>query len=205
MAIHLCLEELAGPLTPKQAELLHAAREDCERLQTIVDDLLDLARLQAGRLELRRSVVPAGELIDRAIDEHRKAALEREVRLEGTVDPLAGEVVADPERIAIVLSNLITNAIRHSLERGVVRVRAVPENECVRFEVEDAGPGIAPEHRAEVFEKFFQAPGGMAGSAGIGLSISREIVEAHAGSIGVDSEVGKGSRFWFRLPAARGG
>lgn len=200
MAIHLCAEGVAGPLTEKQADLLYAAREDCERLQGIVDDLLDLSRIQSGRLELQVRRVPAVELVDAALDTQRAAAGERGVRLERTVEPEAETVEVDPDRLQLVLSNLVGNGVRHTPAGGEVAVRVAREGERVRFEVRDTGEGIAPEEQARIFEKFYRAPGAPAGGAGLGLSIARDIVQAHGGDIGVTSAPGQGSTFWFTLP-----
>ncbi len=203
MAVHLCLEGAAGEVNEKQADLLHAAREDCARLQMIVDELLDLARIQSGRIELDRRPTPAAELIETAVDAERTNAERRAVRLE--VDRLddGGNVLADPDRLRLVLSNLLTNAIRHSPSGGIVHVRARIEGDTVRFEVQDQGEGIAKEYQQAIFEKFFRLPGGHSGGAGLGLFITKEIVEAHGGRIDVASETGKGSTFWFTLPRAK--
>ena len=202
MAIHLCLEEAAGPLTDRQADLLHAAREDCERLQRIVDELLDLAKLQGGRLQLRRRPVALRDLIDSALDAQRSVAADRQVVLAAEVAPGLPEVRVDEDRLQMVFANLLTNAIRHSPPGASVTTRAAATDGVVRIEVSDEGPGIAPERREVIFHKFAQGaetPGG----AGLGLSIAREIVTAHGGTIGVDSTVGRGSTFWFTLPEER--
>ncbi len=200
MAIHLSAEGVVGPLNEKQADLLHAAREDCERLQGIVDDLLDLSRIQAGRLALQVRQVPTEELVDAALDTQRAAAGERGVRLARTVEPEVLTVGVDPERLHLVLSNLVGNGVRHTPAGGEVAVRVAREGERVRFEVRDTGEGIAREEQGRIFEKFYRAPGAPAGGAGLGLSIARDIVQAHGGDIGVTSAPGQGSTFWFTLP-----
>jgi signal transduction histidine kinase len=202
MAIHLCTEGAVGPLTPKQADLLFAAREDCERLQTIVDELLDVSRLQQGAPAPKREVMDAEALVSEALAAREREAEMANVQLRAEVLPGVGDVMADPERIKIVLSNLLTNAIHHSPAGATVAARAARENGSVRFEVRDDGPGIPREHQHAIFERFYQAPGGKPGRAGLGLAIAKEVVEEHGGSIGVESEPGKGARFWFRLPAA---
>lgn len=199
MAIHLCLEQMVGPVTEKQADLLHAAREDCERLQAMVDDLLDLSRLEAGRLEMHPRPMAAGSLVKAAVEAHHAAAIERGVQL--SAQPLVeNAVLADPDRIALVFSNLMTNAIRHTPRDGKVEVRACPNDSTVRFEVNDTGVGIPQEYQRRVFEKFFRVPGSASSGAGLGLSIVKEIVLGHGGEIGVESRPGRGSTFWFTLP-----
>ena len=200
MAIHLCTEGSVGPLTPKQADLLFAAREDCDRLQTIVDELLDVSRLQEGRPALQRSPVSAEALVREAVNAHDSEAEGANVHLRPEVLPGVGNVMADPERIQIVLSNLITNAIHHSPRAPRwPRAPSAPTAGCAsRSATTDRG--FSPEHQRAIFERFYQAPGGKPGRAGLGLSIAKDIVDEHGGSIGVESEPGKGARFWFRLP-----
>jgi signal transduction histidine kinase len=109
--------------------------------------------------------------------------------------------VADPERIGIVLSNLIGNAVRHSPAGGRVTARVARDRAGARFEVHDDGEGIPRQYQERIFERFFQVPGSKRGGVGLGLYISREIVRAHGGELGVESEPGRGSTFWFQLPA----
>ncbi len=203
MAIHLCAEGVVGPVTEKQADLLFAAREDCERLQGIVDDLLDLSRIQAGRLTLNLQRVSAGGLVDQALGAHRVAAEDRGVKLVQEIAPEAEEIEVDADRLQLVLSNLVGNGVRHTPSGGEVTVRVKREGPRVRFEVQDTGEGIPPEEQARIFEKFYRAPGAPAGGAGLGLSIARDIVQAHGGEIGVVSAPGQGSTFWFTLPQPR--
>jgi signal transduction histidine kinase/HAMP domain-containing protein len=200
MAIHLCLEGAAGPVTDREADLLHAARQDCERLQTIVDEILDLARLQAGKVTLHRRLLAPAALVTEAVEAQRGAARQRGLTIRSDVVPSLPDVDVDPERLQIVLANLLGNAVRHAPEGSSVTVRALAAADAVRFEVVDAGPGIAREHHERVFDKFFRVPGSPRGGSGLGLSVAREIVEAHGGAIGVESEVGHGATFWFTLP-----
>jgi NtrC-family two-component system sensor histidine kinase KinB len=202
MAIHLCLDGAAGPLTAKQEDLLYAGREECERLQGIVDELLDLARLQAGSAGLDLEPVSANALLERAAQAVRSAADARGVGLELEAAP--GDPIAqvDPVRIQLVFSNLLENALRHSPPGASVVLRAREAEGLLRFEVSDAGPGIPEEDRGRVFERFWRGAdrASRGGGAGIGLSIARDVVRAHGGTIGVDSEPGRGSTFWFTLP-----
>lgn len=202
MAIHLCLEQVVGPVTEKQADLLYAAREDCERLQAMVDDLLDLSRLEAGRIEMHPRPMAADSLVKAEIEAHRAAAAERGVQLSAHPSLAGDEVLVDPERIALVFSNLVTNAIRHTPGNGKIEVRARPTDGAVRFEVADTGEGILPEYQRRIFDKFFRVPGSASHGAGLGLSIAKEIVLGHGGEIGVESQPGQGSTFWFTLPRA---
>ncbi|TMB10861.1 MAG: HAMP domain-containing protein [Deltaproteobacteria bacterium] len=200
MAIHILLEGTVGAVSEKQADLLQAAREDCERLQDIVDDLLDLARIQAGKVEVQPAAISAKSLVEGALANRSAAASAAKIQLAAEVGEPVLPVLADAERIALVLDNLIGNAVRHSAPGSTVVVRAQPQHDSVRFEVEDHGEGIPAEYRSRIFEKFFRVPGTKGEGIGLGLYLAREIVLAHGGDMGVESEPGKGSRFWFTLP-----
>ena len=200
MAIHLCVEGAAGDLDEKQLDLLGAAREDCERLHVIVGDLLDLARFQAGKVELDREPWSPESLVEQTLGDFREEAARRQVRLEALVTPSLDDVLVDRSRILLVFANTVSNALRHSPPGGTVTLRAEPGPEHVRFTVEDEGPGIPEEHRSRIFDRFFRVPHDPASGAGLGLSICREIVETHGGRIGVTGVPGHGAAFWFTLP-----
>ncbi|MGN6731045.1 MAG: ATP-binding protein [Candidatus Binatia bacterium] len=200
MAVHLCTEQVAGPLTEKQAELLHAAREDCDRLQTMVDDLLDMSRIESGRVELYPLPTPVGMLAQSAVEKCKAEAEAKGIRLSADIPIPELRVLADHERVGHIFSNLINNALRHTPREGSVTLGASVTNGMVRFTVTDTGTGIAREHHDRLFEKFFQVPADGPKGTGLGLYIAREIVRAHGGDIGVESETGQGSTFWFTLP-----
>ena len=204
MAVHMCVEGSAGSLNDAQADLLQGARQDCNRLQSIVKDILDVSRIQRGHLTVEPRSVDARALTRRAVASAEASALSRSVSLVEDVPKKALAVHADPERIDVVLANLVANAVRHSAPQGRVVVRAMAVPSGVRLEVEDAGEGIPAEHQERIFERFYQVPGERRGGVGLGLYISREIVRAHGGAIGVDSSPGSGSRFWFTLPVDGG-
>jgi two-component system, NtrC family, sensor histidine kinase KinB len=200
MAVHLCTEQVAGPLTEKQAELLHAAREDCDRLQTMVDDLLDMSRIESGRVELYPLPTPVGMIAQSAVEKGKAEAEAKGIRLSADIPIPELRVLADHERVGHIFSNLINNALRHTPREGSVTLGASVTNGMVRFTVTDTGTGIAKEHHERLFEKFFQVPADGPKGTGLGLYIAREIVRAHGGDIGVESETGQGSTFWFTLP-----
>jgi signal transduction histidine kinase len=202
MAIHLCTEEVAGPTTEKQAELLHAAREDCDRLQTMVDDLLDLSRIESGRVELFPLPTAVSQLIATAVEEHKGKAGEAGLTLSADFPLPEVRVLADHERIGHVFSNLIINAIRHTPKDGSITLGAESTNGFVRFTVTDTGKGIPPEYQERVFEKFFRVPDVEPKGTGLGLYITREIVRSHGGDIGVESAPGQGCTFWLTIPVA---
>src|SRR5262249_21202911 len=171
------------------------------RLQSIVDELLDMSRIQSGRIDITLRRVAADALVHQAVDTHQSSARQQNITLRSETMPGLGRVEADADRVQLVFDNLITNALGHPRE-GEIVVRAVPADEFVRFEVSDTGAGIPPEHQASIFDKFYRVPGAPEGGAGLGLYIAKEIVEAHGGKIGFTSEVGKGTTFWFTLVAA---
>ena len=206
MAIHLCLEGATGELNEKQKDLLHAARLDCERLQAMVDDLLDLSRIEGGALSIHLAEVETSALLARMTTPHEDEARRKGVSLNVETDRLLPPVLADQERMALVFDNLITNAIRHTPSGGAITLAAAQEGSGeIRFTVTDTGEGIAPEYHARIFEKFFRVPGQTGQGAGFGLFIAREVVNAHQGSMGVESVPGHGATFWFTLPQAGGG
>jgi signal transduction histidine kinase len=200
MAVHLCTEQVAGPLTDKQAELLYAAREDCDRLQAMVDDLLDLSRIESGRIELYPLPTPTGMLAESAVEQFKADAEAKGVRLSASIAIPEVKVLADHERVGHVFSNLIGNALRHTQRDGSVTLGASVTNGAVRFTVTDTGKGIPKEYQERIFEKFFQIPESGPKGTGLGLYIAKEIVRGHGGDIGVESEPGKGSTFWFTIP-----
>ena len=200
MAIHLLLEELVGPLTPKQVELLLAARQDSDRILTMINDLLDLTRIEQGRVQLELSEVPANELVDEAVKRFQPQALAGGLELTTELHQGNPTVLVDRERIEHVFDNLIMNAIQHSPRGGSVTVGSHSDGERARFVVRDTGEGIPAEHLARIFEKFYRVPRTRhAGGAGLGLAIVREIVTAHGGQIEVNSQPGKETTFTFSL------
>ena len=204
MAIHLLAEQTVGPLGDRQLDLVLAAREECERLQSIVDDLLDLARIRSGRLELHPRELST-ELVLGQAQRAARDAREPGAPIEVEIGPGAERLVADPDRIDLALTNLLTNALRHGPQGRPVQLRAERIDGGVRLEVQDEGPGIAPEYQPRLFEKFYRVPGSAPGGAGLGLSIVRDVVEAHGGKVGVRSQPGQGTVFWMELPDATPG
>jgi signal transduction histidine kinase len=142
-------------------------------------------------------------LLQNAADTYRALAEDRHVRLHIEILPGLSEVIADPERAGIVLSNFLSNALRYTQEEAQVVLSAQEAKDTIRFAVRDEGPGVPLELQAVIFEKFIQLPNRAPGAAGFGLFLAREIIKAHGGEIGVHSEEGKGAEFWFTLPIQR--
>ena len=199
MVLHMLLEKTLGPLNPRQDDLLHTARNDAERLLRILDDFLDLARLEAEKSSLNKRRIAPVDLVQDILNESRKRAGDKGLTLASSVDPQLPGVWVDRERIEHVFQNILSNAIKHSPRGSEILVRATRKGDKVRFSVRDQGPGIPPEYHSRIFDRLFRVPGQPKTGAGLGLFIAREIVAAHDGTIGVESQPGKGSEFFVEL------
>lgn len=197
------LAGVTGKTTPKMRQYLDTMQGDCHRLARLINDLLDMAKLEAGRMPINRGVTNLAEIAAKAVDEFSSIAAAKELRLELNGGEGVSRVYVDPQRIYQVLSNLITNAIKYTEKGGRISLSLCERQDDVVVVVEDTGAGIAAEHQCHIFNKFYQiarkAGPGYNGS-GLGLSLSKEIVAAHDGKMWVESELGKGSTFYFSLP-----
>ncbi|MDD5711123.1 MAG: ATP-binding protein [Smithellaceae bacterium] len=205
MAIHLLLEEKVGPLNEKQAELLMAAREDSDLLEKILTSLMDMSRIESGGLSMACTPVSSRDLVREAAESFHRAAqdggIDLEVRLADDLPP----VCADTEQIGHLFTNLLSNAFRYTAPGGRITISAEAQEETVRFSVADTGTGIPSRFLNRVFEQFFRVPDQERGTGtGLGLAIAKDIVEAHGGTIHVESEEGKGTTFSFTLTKADG-
>jgi signal transduction histidine kinase len=200
MVLHLLLEKTVGALTPKQDELLQAARNDTERLLRILNDLLDLARLEEGSDSLRKEPAAPAELLTSVMKEMAGKITARGLSVNFMIDPDLPAILVDRQRINHVFTNLISNAIKHSPANGkiILGARLVKDND-VEFSVTDHGPGIPEEYHSRIFDRFFRVPGQSQSGAGLGLSIAREITVSHDGHIGVKSAPGQGCNFYVVL------
>jgi NtrC-family two-component system sensor histidine kinase KinB len=203
MAIHMLLDERIGTLNPKQSELLRAARDDSERLNQIMENLLDISRMEAGRALLDMKPIAPLSLVTHAVEVFATSYRSAGVELISKVPDDSPDVLADPVRIQHVFSNLLSNALKFSSSGQQVIICAETANDGVRFTVQDQGIGIPTELLPKVFEKFFRfhTTGKLAG-AGLGLAIAKDVVEAHGGRIWAESVIGEGSRFHFVLRVA---
>ena len=200
MAVYLLLDEKVGPLTPKQMELLVAAREESDRLHSTLSNLLDISRFESGRMQMDlRPESPRAIAIEQ-LDAFRNSARDHGVTLHMEISDDLPRVLADPGRIGHVVANLLSNALKYTSPGGRITISAAHTDNMVRFTVSDTGSGIPIQYVGSVFEQFFRVPGqdDRAGQ-GLGLTIAKEIVEAHGGTMDVSSEEGKGSAFTFCL------
>ncbi|MGB7921852.1 MAG: ATP-binding protein [Pyrinomonadaceae bacterium] len=203
MGVYLLLEGSVGELTDRQQELLEACRHDCERLDKLMRDLLDLSKIESGESPPQLAPVRTRDLVATAAKELRPQVEAKglALRIDATVD--LPPVLVDRSQIERVISNLVINAIRYTRD-GEIRISAARRNGHVAVSVCDTGSGIPSEYLPHIFDKFVQVPGAQEGGAGLGLAISKSIIDAHGGKISVQSQVGQGTTFTFTLPVAAG-
>lgn len=198
-------DELNGPLNPRQHLYVERILAGADALLALVDDLLDMGRIQAGKFSITSKPVAFVPIVEGVVSNLEIAAQRRDVKLQNQVPAGLPALVADEQRVAQVLSNLVGNAIKFAPEGGRVLVSAHIDGDALRCEVTDNGPGIAREDQARLFQRFAQldvSSTRRTGGFGLGLAIAKSLVEAHGGRIGLDSEVGQGATFWFTLPLA---
>ena len=204
MGIHLLLEGVAGPLEERQQEILDVCREDTARLDRLMRQLLDLSKIESGAAAPVRAAVRPSVLVRDATDSLRLQVEAKGLRLHVDAAPDLPAVFADRDQVERVIVNLVTNASRATPDGGTITVAAAPRGHDVAFSVTDTGAGIPREYLAKVFEPFVQVPNAAAGGSGLGLTISRRIVEAHGGQLTAQSEPGQGSTFTFTIPIGNG-
>ena len=198
---------LDGQLSAEQLEDARAINEGSRRLLGLIDDLIDISKIEAGRIELRPRHVDLGRLLRDAVDEIRPLAGEKGIALRVQANPLPTSIRADPARLHEIVLNLLSNAVKFTPAGGIVRVEACREGTndvegFVAIAVVDSGIGIAPDDQERIFEKFQRAAGPAYPGTGLGLSIAREFARLHGGTLAVESTSGMGSRFVLRLPMA---
>lgn len=197
--IHLLLENAAGELTDKQAEILYTCREDCERLNNLMRDLLDLTKLEGGEQALDRQPVAVEEVVRREVESLRPRVESNRLSMSLEMSTDHAVVLADPEQLERVISILLTNARLHT-ERGEILISVARRDAFISISVTDTGRGISPEHLPHIFNRFASVSDVPSGGSGLGLAIAKRIVEAHGGQIVVQSTVGRGTTVTFTLP-----
>lgn len=195
----LMLDHEFDPATKRR--FLETINREATRLSNLVNDFLDLVRLESGRAKITKKPVQLRQLLEECVAIVRPQAESRKIRIKLAIPPLLPPVPADEDRLRRVVLNLLSNAIKFNRDEGLVEIRAELAGEEVKVSVSDTGIGILPEEIPHIFEKFYrgQAEGEVPGS-GLGLSIARQIVEAHGGKIWVESTPGQGSTFTFTIP-----
>jgi two-component system, NtrC family, sensor kinase len=196
------MQRMFGELNAKQDEYLKDIYDSGRHLLSLINDILDLSKIEAGRMELELTDFDLPTAIDTALTLVRERATRRGIALQKTLDERIGSVQADERKVRQVVMNLLSNAIKFTPEGGRIQVRAMPVDGSVEVSVTDTGVGIAPEDQEAVFEEFRQVGASAAKQegTGLGLALCRKFVELHGGTIWVTSAVGAGSTFTFRLP-----
>jgi NtrC-family two-component system sensor histidine kinase KinB len=204
MSVDILNRGILGPLNDRQKELINSARQDCVRLTKLARELLQLSKLESGKAQLRNEELDPGVAMEQILRPLQVQFTEKGVALETDLPASLPHLLVDEQALASVLTNLATNALKHTEPGGTVTVRAREDDGALLVSVCDTGHGIPPEYLGSIFDRFVQvkhASESTPGSVGLGLAIAKEIVEAYGGSIWAESEPGRGSSFHFRIPA----
>jgi len=204
MSVMLLQDQRFGSLNPDQQKIAASMKSEVQRLIRIVTELLDLSKVETGNIQLEKKSINPTDLIEYSTSPIQAQLDERKIKLEKIIDPSIKMLMVDPENISWVLINLLNNAIRYSVDGGTIQLAVQQKEDKIEISVQDSGPGIAEGDLNKIFKKFVQIKTNgqnNSGSLGIGLAISKEVVETHEGQIGVESELGKGARFYFTVPA----
>lgn len=204
-ATSLMQDQVAGPVTPKQERLLKIIEIDADKLLRLINDLLDLSKMEAGMMPLNVHPARIEEVLKHAVQEIQPLAVGKGIHMVSLISPNLPVIRMDELRIQQVVTNLLHNAVKFTEREGTVTLSAAETPEGIRVSVKDTGRGIPPEAQARIFDKFHQVDPvmtGASGGTGLGLPIARHIVEAHRGRIWVESHPGGGASFAFVLPVA---
>jgi signal transduction histidine kinase len=202
MGVGLLLDEVPGPINEEQKELVEAIEEDSERLKKLVSDLLDLSRMESGKIKMDIERNNIRDILNNAVKPFKRQLEEKDVDLEIKIRDNLSNVKADFNKISWVFTNLIGNALRYlpDEKEGKIIIDAKETANKMLVSVADNGKGISEEYQQKIFEKFIQAKDNdNKGGTGLGLAISKEIINAHGGEIWVNSKIGEGSTFYFTL------
>lgn len=204
MSLKLMDDERVGTMNAEQKELVQHIKEDCGRLLKITTELLDLAQVETGNLQLNFVKSDPRKIAIYAMDAVRFQAEQKSIELELISRNNLPQVSVDIEKTAWVLVNFLSNALRYSAEKSKIVVQVIENGDAIEFSVKDFGKGIEQQYQKRLFEKYFQVPtdGNNKSGSGLGLAISKDFIEAENGKIWVESEIGEGSRFCFSLPLA---
>ncbi|MEO6148694.1 MAG: ATP-binding protein [Mucilaginibacter sp.] len=202
MSLKLLTDKRVGAMNMEQTGLIEQISEDSDRLLKITGELLDLSQVETGNIQLNFVPADPNEIIDYAVNAVKFQAEQKNIQLEVISSSIIPQVNADIEKTAWVLINFLSNALRYSPGKARVIIQATESNGIVDFSVRDFGKGIDEQYKLKLFERFFRVPtdGQNKSGSGLGLAISKDFIEAQNGTIGVESEIGAGSRFYFKLP-----
>ncbi|WP_302374119.1 sensor histidine kinase [Alistipes timonensis] len=201
MSLQLLGDTRLGELNTEQKQLVGSIKESSDRLLSITGELLNMTQIETGKLKLMPKITKPIELINYAVKATQVLADRFCCFVEVNYPEKISKLFVDNEKIAWVITNLLSNAIHHSPEKSRIIIGAVQRERAIEIYVRDFGRGIDPRYHTSIFERYFRVPGTKVQGSGLGLAISKEFVEAHGGTISVESEIGKGSRFSILLPA----
>ena len=204
--VKLILAGHTGELNPVQSKFLNTVGRNTDRLVALVNDLLDISRIEAGKMDLVLESLDLANVVERELESLKAQAEERGIAIVVDIEEGTPRVRADPHRLGQIIDNLVSNAIKYSPGRSTVKITANPIGNNVLVKVIDCGIGIAPEERSKVFQRFYRSQSGEVRSTwgtGLGLAITRHLVEMHGGKIWVESEKGQGSTFSFSIAAVQ--
>ncbi len=202
-SVSLLLDEVSGSLNADQKKYLEIAKRNIERLSRLIDDLLDLAKIESGKTDMRRLFINIVTIAEDAVSSFKVLAENKNITLGIRVNPTVIKVWADPDKLTQVLSNLIDNAIKYSPKDSSVMVEVIDKRGVVEVSVSDNGIGISQENLTRLFEKFNRLEDAIQNrvkGTGLGLAITKELIQLHGGEISVESKPEEGSRFYFTLP-----
>jgi PAS domain S-box-containing protein len=199
LSLQLLEKEATGKINVEQKQLIDSIKEDSQRLLKITGELLELSQLETGNIQLNIDKSSPYEMVHYATEAVKVQAEQKQIELVVEAEENLPDIKADNEKTAWVLINFLTNAITYSSKNSKIIVKLNSENNKVVFKVIDTGKGIDKQYKAKVFDKYFQIPGSNKSGTGLGLAISKEFIEAQNGKIGVESELGLGSIFYFTL------
>ncbi len=207
VGVEMLKEGMLGDLTPRGKEVLEAIGADCERLNRLIDNLMELSRIESGTIYVEAESTDVANLVKEAVRPLKIQADKQGIELITDLPPELPPIAADFNKSVWVIANLVGNAMRYTEKGGTIIVRVRQRGKRLFFSVEDTGCGIPKEHHEKIFHKYIQVSGAGrkdTGGVGLGLAIAKDIVMAHGGEIWVDSEVGKGTVFIFTLPVYQG-
>ena len=202
MSLQLLDNKQTGEVNTEQQLLLDSIKDDTNRLLKITGELLNMTQVDSGKIQLSIVANDAKEMLNYAINANKTAAEQKNIQLTISVAEQLPQVLADSEKTAWVLINLLSNAIRYSHDNSAIFVSIHSKDKKIYFTVKDTGQGIAPEYKAKIFDRYFRVPGTHKEGTGLGLSICKEFIEAQGGQIMVESDYGTGSAFMLVLNAA---
>ncbi len=201
--LSLVLDGVLGPLTEKQKKILTTGKRNIERLHTIINDLLDISKIEAGKIEIKSGFIDFRKILINHLESFQSVVNAKKITLQSSLPKAAVYLYIDEDKIIQVMNNLLNNAVKFTPEGGGIMVGMTVNRDEVLVSVKDTGVGINEEDMTRLFEKFQQfsrAPGPGIKGTGLGLAICKSLVELHGGQIWAESRVGKGTTFFFTIP-----